>query len=101
MRFSVWETRWRQVVKAVWKMVFLPFILHLIQTLREPGVFNVAIRNLHIGFYNFHSGSAVKNPPAMQETKVQSWVGKISQRRKWQPTAVFLPGKSHGQRKAG
>ena len=27
------------------------------------------------------------------------WVGKIPCRRKWQPTAVFLPGESHGQRK--
>ena len=27
------------------------------------------------------------------------WVGKIPQRRKWQPTPVFLPGKSHGQRR--
>ena len=26
------------------------------------------------------------------------WVRKISWRRKWQPTPVFLPGKSHGQR---
>ena len=26
------------------------------------------------------------------------WVGKIPWRRKWQPTAVLLPGKSHGQR---
>ena len=26
------------------------------------------------------------------------WVGKIRERRKWQPTPVFLPGKSHGQR---
>ena len=25
-------------------------------------------------------------------------VGKISWRRAWQPTPVFLPGKSHGQR---
>ena len=25
------------------------------------------------------------------------WVGKISWRRKWQPTPVFLPGKFHGQ----
>ena len=27
-----------------------------------------------------------------------SWVRKISWRRKWQPTPVFLPGESHGQR---
>ena len=27
-----------------------------------------------------------------------SWVWKIFWRRKWQPTPVFLPGESHGQR---
>ena len=26
------------------------------------------------------------------------WVGKIPWRRSWQPTKVFLPGESHGQR---
>ena len=26
------------------------------------------------------------------------WIGKVLWRRKWQPTPVFLPGKSHGQR---
>ena len=43
----------------------------------------------------------VKNPCAMQgtqETSVDPWVGKIPRRRKWQPTPVFLPGRSHGQR---
>ena len=39
----------------------------------------------------------VKNLPAMQETWVPSWVGKIPWRRAWQPTPVFLPGESHGQ----
>ena len=34
----------------------------------------------------------------MQETWVQSWIGKIPWRRKWQPTPLFLPGKFHGQR---
>ena len=29
------------------------------------------------------------------------WVGKIPWKRKWQPTPVFLPGKSHGQRLVG
>ena len=38
----------------------------------------------------------VKHLPTMWET--QGWVGKILWRRKWQPTAVLLPGKSHGQR---
>ena len=40
----------------------------------------------------------VKNLLAMQETEFDSWVGKIPWRRKWQPTLVFLPGESHGQR---
>ena len=40
----------------------------------------------------------VKRLPIIRETWVQSWVGKISWRRKWQPIPVLLPGKSHGQR---
>ena len=40
----------------------------------------------------------VKSMPAVQETGFSSWVGKIPWRRKWQPTPVFLPGESHGQR---
>ena len=45
----------------------------------------------------------VKNPPAnagdgRDECGLDSWVGKIPRSRKWQPTPVFLPGKSHGQR---
>ena len=39
-----------------------------------------------------------KNLPAMQETQVLSLVGKNPSRRAWQPTPVFLPGESHGQR---
>ena len=37
----------------------------------------------------------VKNLPAMGS---DPWVRKIPWRREWQLTAVFLPGKSHGQR---
>ena len=40
----------------------------------------------------------VKNPPAMQETWVQPWIGKIPWRRDRLPTPVFLgfPGGSDG-----
>ena len=42
-----------------------------------------------------------KNLPAMQETH-EMWVQlldtKIPWRRAWQPTPIFLPGESHGQR---
>ena len=45
----------------------------------------------------------VKNPPAIQETQetqhgFDPWVGKITWRRQWQPTPVFLPGEFQGQR---
>ena len=38
-----------------------------------------------------------KNLPAVQERQANPWVGKIPWRRKWQPTTVFQPEKSHGQ----
>ena len=50
----------------------------------------------------FHSvqtslvAQTVKRLPAVRETRVQSWLGKMSWRRKWQPTPVFLLGKPHG-----
>ena len=40
----------------------------------------------------------VKRLPTMRETQVQSLGWEDLLRRKWQPTPVFLPGKSHGQR---
>ena len=40
-----------------------------------------------------------KNLSAMQETRVDPWVGKVPWRRAWQPTRVFLPGESHRQRR--
>ena len=38
--------------------------------------------------------------PELQETWFQSdpWVRKIAWRRKWQPTPVFLPNMSYGER---
>ena len=40
----------------------------------------------------------VKNLPAIWETRINLWVGKIPWRKEWQSIAVFLPGKSHGQK---
>ena len=44
----------------------------------------------------------VNNPPANAGDKrdelLDPWVGKIPWRRARQPTPVFLPGESHGQR---
>ena len=40
----------------------------------------------------------VKNLPAMWETQVRSLGWEDPWRREWQPTSVFLPGESHGQK---
>ena len=44
----------------------------------------------------------VKDPPAnardVKRLTLDPWVGKIPWRKAWQPTPVFLPGESHGQR---
>ena len=47
----------------------------------------------------FPSGSAGKELACQcSRCKFYPWVRKIPWRRKWHPTAVFLPGKSHGQK---
>ena len=49
----------------------------------------------------FPGGAVVKNPPANAgdvRRGYDPWVGKIPWSRKWQPTPIFLPGKSHGQK---
>ena len=44
----------------------------------------------------------VKNLPAItggvRDYRSDPWVGKIPWSRAWQPTPIFLPGESHGQR---
>ena len=49
----------------------------------------------------FPGGSVVKNLQSVCPCRrhgFHPWVGKIPWRRKWQPTPVLLPGKSHEQR---
>ena len=59
------------------------------------------------GLTNYHKFSSlrasqvalmVKNLPANAGDRFDPWVRKIPWGRAWQPTLVFLPGESHGQR---
>ena len=66
----------------------------------------------HLWFYpcvqsvtSFPGGASGKEP-ACQSRRLKRqgfdpWVGKIPWRRAWQPTPIFLPGESHGQRSLG
>ena len=62
---------------------------------------------LYITIYSHHVGTSQGGSVGKESVfqcrrhrrcRFNCWVGKISWRRKWQPTPVFLPGKSHGQR---
>ena len=50
----------------------------------------------------FFDGTSNKEPASQcgrrKRCRLNPWVGKIPCRREWQPTPVFLPGKSQGQR---
>ena len=48
----------------------------------------------------FCGSSAVKNLPQCKRWEFNPWVRNVPWRRAWQPTPVFLPGESHGQRGA-
>ena len=47
---------------------------------------------------DFPGDLAVKNLPAMQELQFRCLGQEDPWRTAWQPTPVFLPGESHGQR---
>ena len=54
-------------------------------------------------YMGFPGGASAKEPTCQRRRHnrhgFDPWVGKIPWRREWQPTPVFLPGESHGQRR--
>ena len=67
-------------------------------------VFKVKEDSKNFFFYVTHVywaslvAQSVKNLPAMQETQVR-FLDQEDPLKKWQPTPVFLPGESQGQRR--
>ena len=54
-----------------------------------------------VPYQGFPRWRSVKNPPANagdSRCRFYLWLGKSPWSRIWQPTVVFLPGESHGQR---
>ena len=62
----------------------------------SPFIFFLKVCHTSFGLPRRHSGK--DSACQAGERKSDSWVGKIPQRRKRHPTAVFLPGESPGQR---
>ena len=79
VRFPQSEVQWRLVFLA--RLSYLAFI-------SNKGVILCSLFNVILHFNLFRT----------ERCSFDLWVGKILWRRKWQPTPVFLPGKSHGQR---
>ena len=66
--------------------------------LQVPLLKKISFTQIQGSIRAFLVAQTVKNLPVMQEIQVRCLVGRIPGRKEWQPTAVFLPGKSHGQR---
>ena len=57
------------------------------------------MKTIYLWFFLFSfMAQMVKRLPTMKETRVQSLGWADPWRRKWQPTPLLLPGKSHGRR---
>ena len=51
-----------------------------------------------VGFLGGMNGKEPASAGDIKRHGFDPWVGKIPWKRAWQPTPVFLPGESHGQR---
>ena len=72
---------------------------HLTCLLRNPYAGQEAtVRTGHETTYWFQIGKGHPSTCNAGDVGFNPWVGKILWRRKWQPTPVILPGKSHGYR---
>ena len=84
-----------------WKEPCISEIVVTVQSLNCPTLCDPKDCNMP-GFtvlhYLLELAQMVRNLPGMWEPSFDSWVGKIPWRRKWQPTPIFLPGESHGQK---
>ena len=65
----------------------------------KPDLNNTAIHYIPVlSIQGFPVSQMVETLPAMQKTQVQSLGREDPLEKEWQPTPVFLPGESRGQR---
>ena len=87
-----WKTPWTEEPGRLQSMG--------LQGVRQDWDFTFTFTYIPLGF----PGGASGKDPACQYRRQKRhefhlWVRKIPRRKKWQPTPVFLPGTSHGQRR--
>ena len=94
------EGIWDEVLSDTWVVLadLLQSFLSVLERVYLSSSMPSLSRVSNLGNHMHLMTQMVKNLPAVQETWVWSLDEKISWRREWPPTPVFLPGKSHGQR---
>ena len=86
------------ITKAIGVFFIWILVLHLLCAAEKVSSSRIFFGNTFCSFRDSLVAQMVKRLPAMRETQFDPWIRKIPWRRKWQPTPVFLPGKTHGQR---
>ena len=82
----------------------IPYYSHIHHWLRWNGTspWSFYLISMWSLLQGFPVGTSGEDLPAcagyIKRCKLYPWVGKIPWSREWQPTPVFLPGESHGQR---
>ena len=90
-----------QTLTSMWEHTDIPYSLWWMQSIPLYVCHNL----LFIYWWDFPGGTRGKEPICQsrrcKRTGFDPWVGKIPQRRAWQPNPVFLPRESHGERSLG
>ena len=102
---KIWSRKWNGLgKKREGKKPVLGVVPVDIQSPSDEAIMNLFKLEdilLNMGF----PGGAYGKEPTCQcrrhERQPDPWVGKIPWRRAWQPTPLFLPGESHGQKSLG
>ena len=70
--------------------------------IKEDDILKKKKKGKYIWYWGIPGGCSGKEPTCHcgrhKRCEFNSWIGKIPWRRAWQPTPVFLFGKSHGQK---
>ena len=97
----VWERDRERQFRKIFFSLFLLLFFNSLFKVRKLSCLISALVCRHACVRASQVKLVVKNPPANAgdvREQVRSWGGKIPWRRPRQPTLVFLPGESHGQR---
>ena len=97
-----WQSHSVQPQKAITGITLIGHFVESIFPIKIQGIEAQRKKTMPKVTQGFLRGCSGKEPTCQckrcKRPMFDPWVRKIPWRRKWQPTPVFLPGQSHGQR---